>query len=120
MKVRDEDYELGRDVTHLALASGTKRDMAVLSVRLPASEIARLERIGHENGKTLSQVVRDAVSVYRTQKPTTAVVLGNGVAVRIGKPDGVSVNAPRKTVCPDTRAFSTGAAKSVMVWGNHA
>ena len=120
MKGRDEDYELGRDVTHLALAGGTKRDMAVLSVRLPASEIARLERIGRESGKTLSQVVRDAVASYRTQRPTTAVVLGNGVSFRMGKPDGTSVNAPREAICPDIRPFATGAAESVMVWGDRS
>ena len=119
MKERDEGYELGRDVTRLALAGGTRGNSAVLSVRLPASEIARLEKIGQESGKTLSQVVRDAVSVYRVQKPTAAIVLGNGVAFSMGKLDGVSVNAPREAVCHEMRSFATGSAGSAMIWGNH-
>ena len=42
MTTRDEEYQLGRDVTHLAKADG-KRGTAVISVRLGAAYIARLE-----------------------------------------------------------------------------
>ena len=54
MTTRDEEYQLGRDVTHLAKAND-KRGTAVISVRLGATDIARLEGIGRESGKTVSQ-----------------------------------------------------------------
>ena len=100
------------------MVENTKRDMAVLSVRLPVSEIARLESIGHEKGKNLSQVVRDAIAVYRTQKPTTSVMLEDGVTIRFGKPDKVSFNVPCEVVCSDVRTFATGAAEPMMIWDN--
>ena len=66
--------ELGRGVTRLA-RSGPKRETAVISVRLETNDIARLEGIGHETGKTVSQVIRDAIVAYRVIRPAMTVGL---------------------------------------------
>lgn len=57
------DYILGQDVTDIA-KSNTPKDSAVVSVRLPVSEVARLERISNSTGKSMSQIVREAVAAY--------------------------------------------------------
>ena len=69
MTTRDEDFELGRNITRMA-TTGTKRDTAVISVRLTEEDIGRLEAIGRESGKTVSQVVRDAIAAYQVNTPT--------------------------------------------------
>ena len=63
-----EEYTLGQEITDLAL-SKKARDTVVVSVRLPVGEFARLEKISAESGKSLSQVVRDAVSAYHEPEP---------------------------------------------------
>ena len=90
MTSRDEEYELGKNITPLA-TKGTKRETAVISVRLTTGDIARLEAIGRETGKTVSQVVRDAIASYRVNYPTMVVsVLGSTVTV--GASDEASGN----------------------------
>ena len=83
MTTRDEEYQLGRDVTHLAKADG-KRGTAVISMRLGAADIARLEGIGRESGKTVSQVVRDAIAAYRVKRrlPCKTLSVGSRVLER--------------------------------------
>lgn len=80
----DDEYELGKDVTPLA-TEGKKKDTAVVSVRMTDSEIANLERIGRESGKTVSQVIREAVAAYRAHRPLM-VIDANGVTIATGQP----------------------------------
>lgn len=57
-----ENYTLGRDVTHLAL--GNPRDAVVLSFRMPRADFAHLEKLCAVSGKSLSQVILDAIAAY--------------------------------------------------------
>lgn len=68
MNDRYEECELGRDVTHL-FKSDTSEAIAIVSVSLDHSEIARLEGIGRKNGKTITQVIQDAIAAYQAEKP---------------------------------------------------
>lgn len=79
-----DEYELEQDVTPIA-AGGEKKPTAVVSVRMTAGEIAQLERIGRESGKTVSQVIRDAVAAYRAHRPLL-VIDANGVTIATGQP----------------------------------
>ena len=56
---------LGRDITGLAL--GKSRDTVVLSIQMPSAELAHLERLSAAAGKSLSEIVRDAVAAYRAE-----------------------------------------------------
>ena len=104
-----EKYELGRNITRLA-AAGEKKETSVVSVRLTVSEIAKLEGIAQENGKTVSQVIRDAVASYRIRRPTMVVGMYNGATVSIGEPQSVSANARCEFVFSGTHGNFTGAA----------
>ena len=70
MDDRYEECELGEDVTHLF-----KSDKATvrISVGLDADDIAWLEKIGRENGKTVAQVIRDAIAAYQAEQPAAPV-----------------------------------------------
>ena len=68
----DEQDELGRNVTHL-FKSDLSDSVAVVSVRLDHSEVARLEKIGRETGKTVFQVIQDAIAAYQVEEPTAPV-----------------------------------------------
>ena len=59
MRNKDEEYELGRNVTHLA-TSGNRKSTSVVSGRLTGDEIKKLESIGRYGDKTVSQVIRDS------------------------------------------------------------
>ena len=83
MNSRNEEYELGRDVTHLA-TSGAKRETSVISVRLAKGDIGRLEGIGRESGKTVSQVIRDAITAYQVKSPTMVVSVWSGSTITMG------------------------------------
>lgn len=63
MANENEEYVLGENVTRLALGKKV-RDSVVVSVRLSLEDFARLERICAETDKSMSQVVREAVSAY--------------------------------------------------------
>lgn len=89
--IEQNEYELGANVTHLA-SSGGKKATTVVSVRLTASEIAKLDGIGRESGKTASQVIRDAIAAYRIRRPTMVVGIYDGTTVSIGEPQSVSAN----------------------------
>ena len=68
----DEQDELGENVTHL-FKSDERKSTAILPVRLEHEEIARMERIGRDSGKTVFQVIRDAIAAYQ---PETEAVSG--------------------------------------------
>ena len=91
MAVEYETYELGKDVTQIA-KTDTKLQTAVISVRLTKADVARLEAIGRENGKTISQVIRDAIAAYEVKHPSMIIGLWNGSTVTIGEPGEVSGN----------------------------
>lgn len=67
MKSHETDYELGENVTGLARASRSKLGNVVLSVRLSSEELARVEAVAEEEGKTLSQVVREALRKHASE-----------------------------------------------------
>lgn len=57
------DFELGRDVTAHAKADG-KRETVVLSVRVTGEELRRLEILARNSGRSVSQLVREALNAY--------------------------------------------------------
>lgn len=56
----NEDVTLGEDVTALA-KSKSKGGTSVVAVRLSLEELSELESISQETGKTVSQVMREAI-----------------------------------------------------------
>ena len=66
MNDRYEECELGANVTHL-FKSDERKANAIISVSLEYDDIAHLEKIGGENGKTVAQVIRDAIAAYRVE-----------------------------------------------------
>ena len=70
MNDRYEECELGEDVTHLFKSD--KRTVSI-SVGLDADDIAWLEKIGRGSGKTVAQVIRDAIAAYRVEQPAAPV-----------------------------------------------
>ena len=70
MNDRYEECELGEDVTHLFKSDNVTVSVSVI---LDADDIAWLEKIGRENGKTVAQVIRDAIAAYRVEQPATPV-----------------------------------------------
>jgi hypothetical protein len=58
-----EEYTLGEEITKEALGRKT-RDTVVVSVRLTSKEFSRLEGMCEETGKSMSQIVRDAIATY--------------------------------------------------------
>lgn len=62
-RTEHEEYALGEEVTEHATPkshSGT----VVVSIRLPVAEFAQLETSADAAGKTISQLVREAVRAY--------------------------------------------------------
>jgi Ribbon-helix-helix protein, copG family len=72
----EQEYVLGQDVTEAA-ASRTKGGTTVLSVRLTTEELAAIEAVANETGRTLSQVVREAIhsciQMVRNSQPMITV-----------------------------------------------
>lgn len=58
---RYEDIELGRNVTEGATRGAQARATAVLSLRVTAAELAEVEAVGGATGRSISQVIRDAI-----------------------------------------------------------
>lgn len=65
MSLNGENCILGRDITDRAL--GKSRASVILSVQMPIAELAHLERLSAAAGKSLSEIVRDAVAAYRAE-----------------------------------------------------
>ena len=80
---QDEDFILGQNVTDIAAGKGEKSVM--LSVRLSPEDFIRLERLCEDSGKTLSEVVREAVEFYSAAEP-----VADGTAALPGAVVGVS------------------------------
>ena len=91
MTSRHEEYELGKEVTHLA-TSKAKRETSVISVRVTKADIGRLEGIGRESGKTVSQVIRDAITAYQVKNPTMVVSVWSGSTIIMGEQEVDSGN----------------------------
>ena len=70
MNDRYEECELGEDVTHLFKSDKTTVSVSVV---LDAGDIAWLEKIGKANGKTVAQVIRDAITAYQVEQTATPV-----------------------------------------------
>ena len=66
MDDRYEECELGANVTHLFKSEGAKATV-LISVSLDAEDIARLEKLGQDSGKTVAQVIRDAIAAYQPE-----------------------------------------------------
>ena len=60
MTTEREDYVLGEDITEMARGR-EGRDTAVISFRLSSVELAALSDLAESQGKTISQVGREAV-----------------------------------------------------------
>ncbi len=84
-----DDCILGKDVTNAAQAKG-QRGTTVISVRLSTDEVARLEQIGRLSGKTISQIVRDAILAYELRQHEVTWSLPNGSVVSIGESQRVT------------------------------
>jgi hypothetical protein len=84
-----EGYELGNDVSAEAKAS-TRRSTAVLSVRFSADELAEIEQVSLGSGKTVSQVVREAVTAFlhhkRFEQPTVTISIREQSTFSVGTP----------------------------------
>lgn len=63
MSAKQEEYALGDDVTS-SVAAKPRTGTVVLSVRVRVEELAAIEAASRATGKSLSQLVRDAVSTY--------------------------------------------------------
>jgi hypothetical protein len=85
----EEEFVLGEDITSLARAKGRK-ETVVFSVRLSREEFERLDAAAQMQGKTASQIAREAirnvvVSSNLSQQPSITVsFLGGGTTTTGG------------------------------------
>ncbi len=75
MSAKHEAYTLGSDVTSSARPDGSRTGTVVLSVRVRIEELAEIEATSRATGKSLSQLVRDAVATYLHFQRTGAHVV---------------------------------------------
>ena len=78
-----EGVVLGENVTQFAKAKSGK-GTAVISVRLSTDDISRLETVGRASGKTVSQVVRDAIAAYEVRNHHLVVHVWSGSEMGTG------------------------------------
>ena len=87
MEDNQGEFVLGDDVTSLA-RSRLRKGSVVLSVRLSAEELAAVDALASENGKTPSQIVREAIRDYvhgsRAVVPTVTISLVGGSTLATG------------------------------------
>ena len=69
----EHEYVLGQDVT-TAARSKTKSGSVMVSVRLSADELATIEAAAQASGRSLSQVIREAIRNGIRLAPRTASV----------------------------------------------
>jgi|SRR6266536_1527686 len=85
----EQEYVLGQDVTKAA-ESKNRSGSVMLSVRLSADELAAIEAMADASGKTLSQVVREAVrnclQVAEKAQPIMTISVSGGMTMRTGAP----------------------------------
>lgn len=110
----DEEYTLGQDVTAIAASKGPKS--VVVSVRLSIDEFDRLDQLCTASGKSMSQVVRDAVEAYRetetkhTHKFTMTMVGFGGNLFTYGAPMERTIS-PCRPVFEGMQATNQGSAR---------
>ena len=109
MTTNNEEFQLGEDVTNQAIGR-RNRGTNVVSIRLGNAEIARLERLGIASGKTVSQVVRDAISSYHPKAPHLSIALWSGSVVDSGDSITRSANISWEVSYRDPEPYSTGIA----------
>jgi predicted DNA-binding protein len=110
MRRSEDEYELGAEVTERAAARGGKNS-AVLSVRLHVEDLHRLETASAVTGRSVAQIVREAISAYVAYVNSSAVhvtvswhsgdvTIGSGAerAVGIGVASRTEVAAGAETV----------------------
>ena len=106
---RNDDQILGDNITEMA-ASRRRAETAVISVRLGLDEIARLEEMGRASGRTVSQVIRDAIAAYAVREPRLVLALWNGTELSTGSLEhnslswnvAVRQDDPQGSYVPDT------------------
>ena len=83
-----QDYVLGEDVTAMA-AGSQKKGTVVLSVRLAAAELTRLEGMAQLANKTVAQIAREALGSYVISRlPEHNITIGSGEMVfKVGNPE---------------------------------
>ena len=89
----EQEVVLGRNVTKLAKAKEGPKHTVVLSVRLSHDEFGTLEAIARSEGRTVSQLAREALGTIVAARRYAdqmrgAVVSWEGSTVRIGYAPG--------------------------------
>lgn len=101
MSAEREEFVLGADVTRAA-RSRRKAETVVLSLRLSLADLRRLEQVGAAQGKSVSQVAREAIKQYlqtvSEQGPTVVLALAGGGFVRWGSMEGTAAQPSTSTV----------------------
>ena len=94
-------FELGENVTSRA-KSKSQRGTAVLSVRLPVSELTELEIFANASGKIPSQIAREAIREFlqspRYAQPTVTISLEGGMSMSTGAAQVVARAASAETL----------------------
>jgi hypothetical protein len=96
-----DEFVLGEEVTQAARGK-PRRETAVLSVRLSVEEIAELEALSRASGKSMSQILREALLSYVHQggpvQPTITVSVFEGPTFSTGKVTQASYAAETEKV----------------------
>lgn len=85
----NEDFVLSEDVTAFAKSKSKSRGgSAVVAVRLSLEEISEIESVSSRTGKTVSQVLRDAIRnglhAEEYLQPTITISIQDGVTTTTG------------------------------------
>ena len=65
-----EEHTLGQEVTETALGKKAN-ETVVVPVRLRVEEFTRLEYLSESSGKSIAQIIGDAVSACQVPSPTS-------------------------------------------------
>jgi predicted DNA-binding protein len=87
MSNRQDEYVLGKEVTAIAKGRGAKAT-TVVSVRFAVDEVIRLEQISQQTGKSVSDIIREAVSSYMPSEDSFEN--NGGMTIQVGYSDGSS------------------------------
>ena len=66
---REQNAVLGRDVTEAARSKNKGGTTIVFSVRLAVDDVRQLEQLSRQTGRTVSQIVREAIQNYTVTEP---------------------------------------------------
>jgi hypothetical protein len=89
---QNAEYELGRDVTESA-SSKSRSTSVVLSLRVTTDELAEVEAVSRATGRSISQVVREAVQnfLYHERRGKFTVTISTmAMTTSIGGPWEIS------------------------------